>query len=79
MSPKARSETYWCVSALIKVMFEAIIGEFLSLGESKHALSNIDVDRPIDNKGKKTILDKYFLRNDVDWQAHVFKGRERSI
>ena len=52
MSPKVRIRRCWYVAVLINV-FEAIIGEFPSLGEAVRTLSNIDVDRPIDNKGKK--------------------------
>lgn len=75
MSPNTRSERYWYIAVLTKMIFEAIIGDFSSLGESKHALSNLDIDRPINNKVKKIILDNYFLRNDVDWQVHVFEDR----
>ena len=73
MSPKARSERCWYIAVLIKVTFKVIIGAFSSLGESVHTFANHALEKSINNKGNNIVLDNNFLRNDVDWQAHVFE------
>ena len=40
---------------------------------------NLDVDGFINNKRKEIILCDNLVRNDVDWQAHILEGGERSI
>ena len=62
-----------------KVLSKSIVCDFASLGESVHSLLNLDVYGSINNQRKEIILFDNLVRNDVDWQAHILEGGERSI
>ena len=56
-----------------EVVDETVVGDASGLFETRHALLDLNIDKPIRHHVPKIILKYDFFRNDTDGHSHVFK------
>lgn len=72
MFPERWGARYWSISEFRKVGLEAVVGDFSSLFQTWHALSNFDVDVAVfGDKREEIVLVDDFLWNELDRELHV--------
>ncbi len=72
MLVERRSTLDRTVSKGDEVLSELVVGNASGLFEARHAFSDFNVDVSVVDKVKKMVLVNAFLRDELDWELHVF-------